>query len=84
MTIVRDNFLKTPEQGAETAIMLAGSPEVEGMSGKYYVDCKPSRNINSKAFDDELRRKLWDLSCEMTGVPFDVSAMSAGSAALAA
>jgi hypothetical protein len=29
-------FLSSPEQGAETSIYLASSPEVEGVSGKYY------------------------------------------------
>jgi retinol dehydrogenase 12 len=33
-------FLKTPEQGARTTIYLASSDEVEGVTGKYYADCK--------------------------------------------
>lgn len=34
-------FLKTPQQGAETSVHLASSPAMEGVSGKYWVDCAP-------------------------------------------
>jgi NAD(P)-dependent dehydrogenase (short-subunit alcohol dehydrogenase family) len=30
----------TVEEGAQTIVYLAASPEVEGVSGKYFVDCK--------------------------------------------
>jgi retinol dehydrogenase-12 len=56
----------SPEEGAKTSIYLASSPEVEGVSGKYFVKSKeatPSR----AAQDDEAARRLWDLSVEMTG-----------------
>ena len=33
-------FFKSPEKGAETSIYLASSPEVEGISGKYFENCK--------------------------------------------
>jgi retinol dehydrogenase 12 len=33
-------FLKTPEQGAQTTIYLASSPQVEGVTGKYYSNCR--------------------------------------------
>ena len=31
--------LKTPEQGAATSVLLATSPELEGVGGRYYEDC---------------------------------------------
>ena len=34
-------FFKSPEKGAETSIYLASSPEVEGISGKYFVNKEP-------------------------------------------
>jgi NAD(P)-dependent dehydrogenase (short-subunit alcohol dehydrogenase family) len=33
-------FIRQPKQGAQTSIYLASSPEVEGVSGKYFVDSK--------------------------------------------
>ena len=33
-------FGKAPEEGAETLVYLCSSPDVEGVSGKYFVDCK--------------------------------------------
>lgn len=32
-------FFKTPEQGAQTTIHLAVSDELNGVSGKYFMDC---------------------------------------------
>ena len=57
-------FTLTPEQGAATSIYLASSPEVEGVTGKYYDKCKPI--VSSKeSYDAEVARKLWDTSAEL-------------------
>ncbi len=60
-------FMRTPEQGADTVIWLAASPEVEGVSGRYYADRKP---IEPKkiANDPEARRRLWEESERLTGL----------------
>jgi len=60
-------FMRTPEQGADTLIWLASSPEVEGASGRYYSDRKP---IEPKkiAQDPEARRRLWEESERLTGL----------------
>ena len=60
-------FMRTPEEGAETVIYLASSPEVEGVTGKYFQDCRP---INSapRSYDREAARRLWQVSVELTGV----------------
>lgn len=57
----------SPEQGAKTSIYLATSPEVEGVTGKYFRKCKaiPSSRIS---YDEEIARRLWLLSEEMTGL----------------
>ncbi len=60
-------FMKTPRQGAETIVYLALSPEIDGNTGGYYVNKKikkPSRT----ALDNKAARKLWELSCDYTGV----------------
>lgn len=69
-------FLKTPAQGAATSIFLASSPEVEGLSSKYWVDCKPQ--ASSKAsYDTEVARRLWEVSEELTSAEAKVSAAQA-------
>jgi NAD(P)-dependent dehydrogenase (short-subunit alcohol dehydrogenase family) len=57
-------FLKTPEQGAETAVFLAQSKEVEGVSGKYFVHKKPRRSSKA-SYDKALQEKLWDFSSDL-------------------
>jgi retinol dehydrogenase-12 len=60
-------FFRTPERGARSSIYLATSPQVEGVSGQYYYDCKPIRP-KPWAEDDEAARQLWRLSQRMTGL----------------
>ncbi len=60
-------FLRTPERGAETSIYLASSPEVEGLSGVYFANCKPHAS-SAEARDDQVAARLWTLSEELTGL----------------
>lgn len=60
-------FMKTPEQGAETSIYLAVSPEVTGVSGLYFSECKATAPSKA-AQDDAAARRLWEISLEMTGL----------------
>ncbi len=60
-------FLRTPERGAATSIYLASSPEVEEVSGKYYVDCKPGQSTR-ESYDEAVARRLWEVSARMTGI----------------
>jgi NAD(P)-dependent dehydrogenase (short-subunit alcohol dehydrogenase family) len=59
-------FIRKPEQGAQTSIYLASSPEVEGMTGKYYTDCKETPS-SPLSHDQALAEKLWRVSLELTG-----------------
>jgi len=54
-------------QGAATSIYLASSPDVEGVSSKYFVDCRPQTS-NKESYDTDVARRLWDVSQELTGV----------------
>lgn len=54
----------SPEKGAETSIYLATSPEVKGITGKYFVDCKVTQPA-PQASDKTVARKLWDVSTQM-------------------
>ncbi len=55
-------------QGAKTSIYLASSPEVEGVTGKYFYECKektPSKFIE----DDAAGKRLWELSEKLLASP---------------
>lgn len=54
-------FAKNATDGAETQIYLASSPEVEGVSGKYFDNCKPIKS-NDFSYGVEDQEKLWALS----------------------
>jgi NAD(P)-dependent dehydrogenase (short-subunit alcohol dehydrogenase family) len=60
-------FMRSPERGAATQIYLASSPEVDGVTGKYFVDCKPAQS-SAESYDVDVARRLWDVSAQMTGV----------------
>jgi NAD(P)-dependent dehydrogenase (short-subunit alcohol dehydrogenase family) len=54
-------FGRKPERGAQTIIYLASSPEVEGVSGKYFVDCRPAES-KPQSHDRAAAEKLWQVS----------------------
>jgi hypothetical protein len=57
-------FLRSPAKGAETSIYLASSPEVEGVTGKYFVDSHEAEPT-AVALDDAAAHRLWDVSDEL-------------------
>ena len=58
-------FMRTPEQGAETPVYLASSPEVDGVTGRYFANQKEKRS-SRRSYDVELGRRLWEVSEELT------------------
>jgi len=60
-------FMKTPEQGAATSIHLASAPELAQVSGQYFADSRPKRS-SSRSYDAAVAARLWDVSCELTGI----------------
>ena len=60
-------FARSPEKGAETAVYLCSSSEVEGTTGEYFKDCKP-HDPRAFALDDGDARRLWEVSERMTGL----------------
>jgi len=60
-------FFKSPEIGAETSIFLASSPEVEGITGKYFTK-KKEKDSSKKSYNEEYAKRLWDISLEMTNL----------------
>jgi NAD(P)-dependent dehydrogenase (short-subunit alcohol dehydrogenase family) len=63
-------FFLSPAKGARTSIYLASSPEVEGVSGEYFVKCK-ARPPRRPARDPEAAARLWQVSEELVGLPRD-------------
>jgi NAD(P)-dependent dehydrogenase (short-subunit alcohol dehydrogenase family) len=59
-------FFRSPKKGAETTVYLASSPEVEGVTGKYFADCKETRS-NEASYDKEAALRLWEVSEDLSG-----------------
>ena len=60
-------FLMGPEKGAETSIYLAASPEVEGVTGKYFKKKKAVKS-SKESYDTAVARRLWEVSEKLTGI----------------
>jgi NAD(P)-dependent dehydrogenase (short-subunit alcohol dehydrogenase family) len=58
-------FALTPAEGAKTLIYLASSPEVEGVTGKYFEKCKEALPT-AEAQNDADARRLWEISLQLT------------------
>ena len=68
---------KTPAQGAATSVLLATSPLLEGIGGRYFVDCNETVTVTQRtsdmsgvapyALDPANARRLWDVSLRLLG-----------------
>jgi NAD(P)-dependent dehydrogenase (short-subunit alcohol dehydrogenase family) len=58
----------SPEKGARTSLYLATSPEVAGITGKYFDD--KQRNVSSAkvSYDEAQQEKLWEVSAQLTRI----------------
>jgi hypothetical protein len=62
---------KTPEQGAATSVLLAASPLMTDVRGRYFEDCNEAPvvsepemfggGVNPWALDPSSAERLWDL-----------------------
>jgi NAD(P)-dependent dehydrogenase (short-subunit alcohol dehydrogenase family) len=57
----------SPEEGAVTSVYLATSPEVENITGQYFVR-KQSVPSSPASHDRTLQRELWRVSEQLTGL----------------
>ncbi|MET8213929.1 SDR family NAD(P)-dependent oxidoreductase [Streptomyces sp. NPDC005373] len=72
---VSADLIKTVEQGAATSVLLAASPLVEGVSGRYFADCREAVTVDRRtgslndvaryALDQVAADRLWSLSEEL-------------------
>jgi NAD(P)-dependent dehydrogenase (short-subunit alcohol dehydrogenase family) len=65
--MVQDTFgytMSTVEEGADATVHLAVSPELEGVTGRYFDGTREAR-ANRQAYDPQARDRLWVLSEEL-------------------
>ncbi len=62
----------TPEQGADTIVYLASSPDVEGVSGKYWIKRKDTPSAKF-SYDVAANKRLWEISEQLTSAGQKVS-----------
>lgn len=76
--------VKDIPQGAATSVLLAASPLVEGVTGRYFEDCqeaepyKPGvrRGVAPYALDPDKAARLWRLSLDLLAAPSRPNAAS--------
>ena len=64
-------FMKSPRRGAATSVYLASSPEVEGVTGRYFANQR-ARPSSKASQDATAAARLWDVSAKLVG-PLSVS-----------
>ena len=60
-------LFKSPEKGAETAVWLASSPDMEGVTGKFFARKRATRS-SKRSYDKNAAKRLWQMSVMMTGL----------------
>ena len=65
---VMRRFMKNPEQGAETSVYLASSPQAEGVTGQYFAKRKPKES-HAASYDAATTARLWQVSADLVGFP---------------
>ena len=68
---VISRFGMSPEEGAKTSIFLATSPQVKGVTGKYFVKSIPKRSAPI-TYDVTLQRQLWEECARLVKLPTKV------------
>jgi NAD(P)-dependent dehydrogenase (short-subunit alcohol dehydrogenase family) len=64
---VAHTFGAAPAEGADTIVHLAASPDLEHVTGRYFVGNRESRS-SPASYDESLQRRLWDESVRLTAV----------------
>lgn len=70
-------FIKTPQQGAQTSLYCALTEGLENLSGNHFSDCHVTW-VSAQARNETIARRLWDVSCDLLGIPMDWQMVAAG------
>ena len=72
--LLEPDYFKTPEQGASTTALLAGSPHVRSLTGRYFEDNQPANvvvdgdhGVAPHAVDPATAHRLWEIAEEVIG-----------------
>jgi NAD(P)-dependent dehydrogenase (short-subunit alcohol dehydrogenase family) len=60
-------FINAPAKGAATSIHMASAPDLEQVSGRYFVNSKPKRSSKG-SHDEAVAARLWQVSADLVGV----------------
>ena len=60
-------FMKAPAQGAVTSIHLASAPDLDQVTGRYFVNGKPKRS-SKRSYDEAAAARLWQVSADLVGL----------------
>jgi NAD(P)-dependent dehydrogenase (short-subunit alcohol dehydrogenase family) len=60
--------LTSAERGAQTIVRLAASPQLEGVTGRYFEEERQA-TPGPLASDAQLARRLWEVSAQLVGLP---------------
>ncbi|KAM9837264.1 retinol dehydrogenase 13-like [Aulostomus maculatus] len=60
-------LVKSPDLGAQPSVYLAVAEEMEGVTGRYY-DVMTEKEPAPQALDDEVARRLWEVSSRLVGL----------------
>jgi len=65
---IAKRFALSPQQGAETLIFLASSPDVARITGEYFHKCRPA-TPSKEALNDANAQRLWLETAKLVGLP---------------
>jgi NAD(P)-dependent dehydrogenase (short-subunit alcohol dehydrogenase family) len=65
--VISRPFARSPKKGAATAVWLAASDDVEGISGKYFANGK-LKAPSPTALDADAARQLFEVSGKLAGL----------------
>ncbi len=57
-------FMKAPTRGAATSIHVASAPDLQQVTGRYFVNSKPKRSCK-RSYDEAAAARLWDVSADL-------------------
>ncbi len=67
LSVAKNIVAISPEKGARTSVFLAAAPQVEGVTGEYFVKSRSTKSSRVSRHADATER-LWAVSATMTGL----------------